>query len=154
MGAVGPLLGGAPLIRDGPRARPPGQGRWARGTLAGGARGPVGYDMCKGYATVTFPIVSIVCLINLQRPQIIKVKRTQYYLIMMEAVMVDEGLLIPKSLLTKLGTENLEVLTRGREIVIRPKSKIKQYCGFVGETEYDEEFIKELERDFAESGDI
>jgi virulence-associated protein VagC len=73
---------------------------------------------------------------------------------MMDAVMVDEGLLIPKSLLTKLGTENLEVLTRGREIVIRPKSKIKQYCGFVGETEYDEEFIKELERDFAESGDI
>lgn len=91
---------------------------------------------------------------NLQRPQIIKVKRTQYDLTMMDAVMVDEGLLIPKSLLTKLGTENLEVLTRGREIVIRPKSKIKQYCGFVGETEYDEEFIKELERDFAESGDI
>jgi hypothetical protein len=68
--------------------------------------------------------------------------------------MVDEGLLIPKSLLTKLGTENLEVLTRGREIVIRQKSKITQYCGFVGETEYDVEFIKELERDFAESGDI
>ena len=40
------------------------------------------------------------------------------------------------------------------EIVIRPKSKTKQYYGFVGETEYDEEFIKELERDFAESGDI
>ena len=68
--------------------------------------------------------------------------------------MVEEGLLIPKSLLTKLGTDNLEVLARGREIVIRPKSKIKKYCGFVGETEYDEEFIKELERDFAESGDI
>jgi virulence-associated protein VagC len=103
---------------------------------------------------VTFLIVSIVQLTNPQRPQIIKVKRTQYDLIMMDAVMVDEGLLIPKSLLTKLGTENLEVLTRGREIVIRPKSKIKQYYGFVGETEYDEEFIKELERDFAESGDI
>jgi hypothetical protein len=73
---------------------------------------------------------------------------------MMDAVMVDECLLIPKSHLTKLGTENLEVLTRGREIVIRPKSKIKQYCGFVGEMEYDEEFIKELERGFAESGDI
>jgi virulence-associated protein VagC len=73
---------------------------------------------------------------------------------MIDAVMVEEGLLIPNSLLTKLGTENLEVLTRGREIVIRPKSKIKQYCGFVGETDYDEEFIKELERDFAESGDV
>lgn len=78
----------------------------------------------------------------------------KYYLIMSEAMMVDEGLLIPKSLLTKLGTDNLEVLTRGREIVIRPKSKTKQYYGFVGETKYDEEFIKELERDFAESGDI
>jgi hypothetical protein len=78
----------------------------------------------------------------------------QYYPIMTEAMMVDEGLLIPKSLLTKLGTDNLEVLTRGREIVIRPKSKTKQYYGFVGETKYDEEFIKELERDFAESGDI
>jgi virulence-associated protein VagC len=66
--------------------------------------------------------------------------------------MVDEGLLIPKSLLTKLGTENLEVLTRGREIVIRPRTKTRQYYGFMGETKYDEEFIKELERDFEESG--
>ena len=64
---------------------------------------------------------------------------------MMDAVMVDEGLLIPKSLLTKLGTENLEVLTRGREIVIRPKTKTRQFYGFMGETKYDEEFIKELE---------
>ena len=71
---------------------------------------------------------------------------------MIDAVMVDEGLLIPKSLLTKLGTEDFEVLTRGREIVIRPKSKTRQYYGFVGETDYDEEFIKELERDFEESG--
>lgn len=68
--------------------------------------------------------------------------------------MVDEGLLIPKSLLTKLGTENLEVVTRGREIVIRPRTKTRQYYGFIGETEYDEEFIKELERDFEESGAI
>ena len=68
--------------------------------------------------------------------------------------MVDEGLLIPKSLLTKLGTENLEVLTRGREIVIRPKTKTRQYYGFVGETEYDEEFIKELEHDWEESGRV
>jgi virulence-associated protein VagC len=66
--------------------------------------------------------------------------------------MVDEGLLIPKSLLAKLGTENLEVLTRGREIVIRPRTKTRQYYGFMGETKYDEEFIKELERDFEESG--
>jgi hypothetical protein len=42
---------------------------------------------------------------------------------MMDAVMVDEGLFIPRSLLMKLGTENLEVLTRGREIVIRPKPR-------------------------------
>lgn len=42
---------------------------------------------------------------------------------MTDAVMVDDGLLIPKSLLNKLGTENLEVLTRGREIVIRPKPR-------------------------------
>ena len=68
--------------------------------------------------------------------------------------MVDEGLLIPKSLLTKLGTENLEVLTRGREIVIRPKTKTRQYYGFVGEMEYDEEFIKELEHDWEESGRV
>jgi virulence-associated protein VagC len=73
---------------------------------------------------------------------------------MMDAIMVDEGLLIPKSLLTKLGTENLEVLTRDREIVIRPKTKTRQYYGFVGETEYDEEFIKELERDWEASGEI
>jgi virulence-associated protein VagC len=78
----------------------------------------------------------------------------KYYPIMSEAMMVDEGLLIPKSLLTKLGTDNLEVLTRGREIVIRPKSKTREYYGFVGETEYDVDFIKDLERDFAESGDI
>lgn len=80
--------------------------------------------------------------------------RIQNGIIMMDAVMVEGGLLIPKSLLTKLGTENLEVLTRGREIVIRPKTKTRQHYGFVGETEYDEEFIKELERDFAESGDV
>ena len=72
----------------------------------------------------------------------------------MDALMVDEGLLIPKSLLTKLGTENFEVLTRGREIVIRPKTKTRQYYGFVGEMEYDEEFIKELEHDWEESGRV
>ena len=71
---------------------------------------------------------------------------------MTEAVMVEGGLLIPKSLLTKLGTENLEVLTRGREIVIRPKTKTQQYYGFMGITKYDEKLIKELEHDWEESG--
>ena len=71
---------------------------------------------------------------------------------MMDAVMVEEGLLIPKSLLTKLGTEKLEVLTRGREIVIRPKTKTRQYYGFMGITDYDEKLIKELEHDWEESG--
>jgi hypothetical protein len=71
---------------------------------------------------------------------------------MMDAIMVDEGLLIPKSLLTKLGTENLEVLTRGHEIVIRPKTKTRQYYGFMGITEYDEKLIRELEHDWEESG--
>ncbi len=66
--------------------------------------------------------------------------------------MVDEGLLIPKSLLTKLGTENLEVLTRGREIVIRPKTKTRQYYGFMEITDYDENLINELEHDWEESG--
>ncbi len=71
---------------------------------------------------------------------------------MTEAVMVEGGLLIPKSLLTELGTENLEVLTRGREIVIRPKTKTMQYYGFMGITKYDEKLIKELEHDWEESG--
>lgn len=71
---------------------------------------------------------------------------------MTDAVMVDEGLLIPKNLLTKLGTENLEVVTRGREIVIRPKTKTRQYYGFMGVTEYDEDLIKELKHDWEESG--
>ena len=71
---------------------------------------------------------------------------------MTDAVMVDEGLLIPKSLLTKLGTENLEVVTRGREIVIRPRTKTKQYYGFMEITEYDEDLIKELNSDWEESG--
>ncbi len=71
---------------------------------------------------------------------------------MTDAVMVDEGLLIPKSLLTKLGTENLEVVTRDREIVIRPKTKTRQYYGFMEVAEYDENLIKELEHDWDESG--
>jgi len=71
---------------------------------------------------------------------------------MTDAVMVDDGLLIPKSLLNKLGTENLEVLTRGREIVIRPKTKTRQYYGFMEISEYNEVLIKELEHDWEESG--
>jgi len=66
--------------------------------------------------------------------------------------MVDEGLLIPKSLLTKLGTENLEVVTRGKEIVIRPRTKTRQYYGFMGVTNYDEDLIKKLKSDWEESG--
>ena len=69
-----------------------------------------------------------------------------------DAVMVDDGLLIPKSLLAMLGTENLEVLTRGREIVIRPKTESGQYSGIKGPTEYDEALIKQLKHDFEESG--
>lgn len=72
--------------------------------------------------------------------------------IMTDAVIVDDGLLIPKSLLNKLGTENLEVLTRGREIVIRPKTKTRQYYGFMGISEYNEVLIKDLEHDWEESG--
>ena len=71
---------------------------------------------------------------------------------MTDAVMVDDGLLIPKSLLNKLGTENLEVLIRGREIVIRPKTKTRHYYGFMGISEYNEVLIKELEHDWEESG--
>ena len=71
---------------------------------------------------------------------------------MTDAVMVDDGLLIPKSLLNKLGTENLEVFTRGREIVIRPKTKTRHYYGFMGISEYNEVLIKELEHDWEESG--
>jgi hypothetical protein len=36
---------------------------------------------------------------------------------------------------------------------VRRQTKTRQFYGFVGETEYDEEFIKELERDFEESGE-
>ena len=71
---------------------------------------------------------------------------------MTDAVMVDDGLLIPKSLLNKLGTENLEVLTRGKEIVIRPRTKTRQYYGFMGIREYNEVLIKYLEHDWEESG--
>jgi hypothetical protein len=52
----------------------------------------------------------------------------------------------------KLGTENLEVLTRGRKIVIRPKTKTRQYYGFMGVIEYDDNLIKELELYWEESG--
>jgi uncharacterized protein (DUF433 family) len=34
----------------------------------------------------------------------------------------------------------------------RRQSKTRQYCGFVGETNYSEAFIEELTRDFEESG--
>lgn len=44
-----------------------------------------------------------------------------------------------------------EVVTEGKPE--RKLTKTRQFYGFVGETEYDEEFIKELETDFEESGD-
>jgi hypothetical protein len=44
---------------------------------------------------------------------------------MMDALMVGEGLFIPKSLLIKLGTENLEVLTGVCKILILPKNKAR-----------------------------
>ena len=70
---------------------------------------------------------------------------------MMDAEMVEGGLLISRNLLKKRRTENFEVLTRDNEIVIRPKTKTRQYYGFMGVTDYDEAFIKELERDFEEN---
>ncbi len=37
---------------------------------------------------------------------------------------------------------------------VRRLTKTRQFYGFVGETDYEEKFIKELERDFEESGEI
>lgn len=36
----------------------------------------------------------------------------------------------------------------------RRLTKTRQFYGFIGETKYDEEFIKELETDFEESGEL
>jgi hypothetical protein len=44
-----------------------------------------------------------------------------------------------------------EMVTEGKPK--RKLTKTRQFYGFVGESEYDEEFIKELENDFEESGE-
>jgi virulence-associated protein VagC len=72
----------------------------------------------------------------------------------MDAKIVEDGLLIPRRLLNKLGTDNFEVLTRDHEIVIRPRTKTRQYYGFVGVTKVDEDFLEQLEHDWEESGEI
>ena len=40
----------------------------------------------------------------------------------------------------------------GDKTAARRQSKTRQFCGFVGETNYDEAFIEELSRDWGESG--
>jgi hypothetical protein len=45
----------------------------------------------------------------------------------MNVKMVKEGLLIPRSILNELGLSDFEILTRGREILIRPKTNVRRY---------------------------
>ncbi len=71
----------------------------------------------------------------------------------MNVKMVKEGLLIPKSILNELGLSDFEVLTRGREILIRPKTNVKRYLGFAREGEYDEELVELLENAYLERGE-
>ena len=40
----------------------------------------------------------------------------------------------------------------GDEAPAKRQSKTRQFCGFVGETNYSEAFIQELSRDFEEGG--
>jgi len=68
----------------------------------------------------------------------------------MDAKIVEYGLLIPKRLLNKLGTDNFEVLARDNEIVIRPRTKTRQFYGFVGVAELDEDFLEKLGQDCGE----
>lgn len=44
-------------------------------------------------------------------------------------------------------TDEIREKTAGRR-----QSKIRQFCGFVGETNYNEAFIEEITRDWEESG--
>jgi hypothetical protein len=71
----------------------------------------------------------------------------------MDAKIVEDGLLIPRRLLNKLGTDNFEVLARDNEIVIRPRTKTRQFYGFVGVTEVDEDILEQLGQDWEESGE-
>ncbi len=68
----------------------------------------------------------------------------------MNVKMVKEGLLIPKSILNELGLSDFEVLTRGGEILIRPRTNVKRYLGFAREGEYDEELVELLENAYLE----
>jgi hypothetical protein len=72
----------------------------------------------------------------------------------MDAKIVEDGLLIPRRLLNKLGTDNFEVLARDNEIVIRPKTKTRRFYGFVGVAEIDEDFLERLGQDWEESGEV
>ena len=69
---------------------------------------------------------------------------------MNDVKMVKEGLLVPKSILDELG--DFEVLTRGREILIRPKTNARRYLGFAREGKYDEELVERLEYCYFECG--
>lgn len=71
----------------------------------------------------------------------------------MSVKMVKEGLLIPKSILNELGLSDFEVLTRGREILLRPKTNVKRYLGFAREGEYDEKLVELLENAYLERGE-
>jgi hypothetical protein len=71
----------------------------------------------------------------------------------MSVKMVKEGLLIPRSILNELGLSDFEVLTRGREILIRPKTNVRRYLGFAREGEYDEELVELLENAYLERGE-
>jgi len=57
---------------------------------------------------------------------------------------VEDGLLISRRLLNKLGTDNFEVLARDNEIVLGPKTKTRQVLWFRGVAEVDEDFLEQL----------
>jgi hypothetical protein len=61
--------------------------------------------------------------------------------------------LIPRSILNELELSDFEVLTRGREILIRPKTNVRRYLGFAREGEYDEALIEQLENAYLERGE-
>lgn len=71
----------------------------------------------------------------------------------MNVKMVKEGLLIPNSILNELELSDFEVLTRGREILIRPKTNVRRYLGFAREGEYDEELVELLENGYLKQED-
>ncbi len=68
----------------------------------------------------------------------------------MNIKMVKEGLMIPKSILNELGLSDFEVITHGREILIRPKTNVKWYLGFARDGEYDEDLVELLENAYLE----